>query len=43
LLLRVSDPSHVEGNVVFAYFDIFDHGAEALAELKDHDLGAADC
>ncbi|HET7630745.1 MAG TPA: tryptophan--tRNA ligase [Gemmatimonadaceae bacterium] len=32
--LRVSDPGHVEGNVVFAYLDAFDADVEGVAELK---------
>ncbi|MEB2283160.1 MAG: tryptophan--tRNA ligase [Polyangiaceae bacterium UTPRO1] len=32
--LRVSDPGHLEGNVVFAYLDAFDPDRQGLAELK---------
>jgi len=32
----VSDPGHIEGNVVFAYLDVFDPDTEALDEIKDH-------
>lgn len=34
--LRVQDPGHVEGNVVFAYLDAFDDDHAALEELKAH-------
>ena len=34
--LRVSDPGHVEGNVVFAFLDAFDPDVEGLQALKDH-------
>jgi tryptophanyl-tRNA synthetase len=34
--LRVADPGHVEGNVVFAYLDAFDPDTAAVAELKAH-------
>ncbi|MEO7361100.1 MAG: tryptophan--tRNA ligase [Gemmatimonadaceae bacterium] len=38
--LRVSDPGHVEGNVVFAYLDAFDPDVEAVRELKlQYELG----
>jgi tryptophanyl-tRNA synthetase len=32
--LRVEDPGHVEGNVVFTYLDAFDEDRNALEELK---------
>jgi len=32
--IRVEDPGHVEGNVVFAYLDIFDEKKDEVAELK---------
>ncbi|KGO32278.1 hypothetical protein Q757_01970 [Oenococcus alcoholitolerans] len=34
--LRVSDPGHVEGNVVFTYLDIFDPDKKEVEELKEH-------
>lgn len=34
--LRASDPGTVEGNVVFAYLDVFDPDKAALEELKAH-------
>jgi tryptophanyl-tRNA synthetase len=34
--LRAADPGKTEGNVVFAYLDIFDPDQAELAELKDH-------
>lgn len=34
--IRVEDPGRVEGNVVFAYLDIFDPNKEELEELKLH-------
>jgi len=34
--LRVNDPGHVDGNVVFAYLDAFDPDVEAVCELKMH-------
>jgi tryptophanyl-tRNA synthetase len=34
--LRVADPGHVEGNVVFAYLDAFDPDTAGVAELKAH-------
>lgn len=34
--LRVEDPGHVEGNVVFTYLDAFDPDQDELAELKAH-------
>lgn len=34
--IRVSDPGHVEGNVVFTYLDVFHADKEELAELKEH-------
>lgn len=34
--LRVADPGHVEGNVVFAYLDAFDPDPAAVLELKAH-------
>ncbi len=32
--LKISDPGKVEGNVVFAYLDIFDENKEEVAQLK---------
>jgi len=32
--IRVEDPGHVEGNMVFTYLDIFDPDTEKVAELK---------
>ncbi|MFC4761240.1 tryptophan--tRNA ligase [Fructobacillus durionis] len=34
--IRVEDPGHVEGNVVFTYLDIFDPDKKRVQELKDH-------
>jgi tryptophanyl-tRNA synthetase len=34
--LRVADPGHVEGNVVFFYLDVFGSDAAAIAEMKEH-------
>lgn len=34
--LRVEDPGHVEGNVVFTYLDAFDPDKAAVKELKAH-------
>lgn len=34
--IRVEDPGHVEGNVVFTYLDIFDPDKQRVADLKDH-------
>lgn len=34
--IRVEDPGHVEGNVVFTYLDIFDPDKQRVQELKDH-------
>lgn len=34
--LRVEDPGHIEGNVVFSYLDVFDPNQEEVAELKAH-------
>jgi tryptophanyl-tRNA synthetase len=34
--LRVEDPGHVEGNVVFTYLDAFDPDTAAVKELKSH-------
>lgn len=34
--IRVEDPGQVEGNVVFAYLDVFDPNREELEELKAH-------
>lgn len=34
--VHVKDPGKVEGNVVFAYLDIFDPNKTELEELKDH-------
>lgn len=33
--IKVSDPGHIEGNVVFTYLDIFDPDKEKVAELKE--------
>ncbi|AVI94916.1 Tryptophan--tRNA ligase [Oenococcus oeni] len=33
--IRVEDPGHVEGNVVFTYLDIFDPDKKHVADLKD--------
>lgn len=33
--IRVEDPGHIEGNVVFTYLDIFDPDKEHVQELKD--------
>ncbi|MDR3189669.1 MAG: tryptophan--tRNA ligase [Lactobacillaceae bacterium] len=32
--IRVEDPGHIEGNMVFTYLDIFDNDVEKVAELK---------
>lgn len=34
--LRVEDPGHVEGNVVFSYLDVFDPDTAEVARLKEH-------
>jgi tryptophanyl-tRNA synthetase len=34
--LRVEDPGKIEGNVVFAYLDIFDADKDAVQALKEH-------
>lgn len=34
--LKVQDPGKVDGNMVFAYLDVFDTNAEKVAELKAH-------
>jgi tryptophanyl-tRNA synthetase len=34
--VRVSDPGHVEGNVVFAYLRAFDPDQQTITELEDH-------
>ena len=34
--VRVSDPGKIEGNVVFAYLDIFDPNKQEVQELKNH-------
>lgn len=34
--VHVADPGKVEGNIVFAYLDIFDHEKEKVEELKAH-------
>ncbi|MBS9335173.1 tryptophan--tRNA ligase [Fructobacillus sp. M1-13] len=34
--VRVDDPGHVEGNVVFTYLDIFDPDKQRVQELKEH-------
>ncbi|MCC6772617.1 MAG: tryptophan--tRNA ligase [Gemmatimonadaceae bacterium] len=33
--LRVEDPGHLEGNVVFTYLDVFDDDAAGVAALKE--------
>lgn len=34
--MRLSDPGHIDGNVVFAYLDVFDPDTENLNEMKEH-------
>ncbi|MBC9118733.1 tryptophan--tRNA ligase [Fructobacillus fructosus] len=34
--IRVENPGHVEGNVVFTYLDIFDPDKKRVQELKEH-------
>ncbi len=34
--LRVSDPGHVDGNVVFTYLDAFHSDKARVAEMKTH-------
>lgn len=34
--IRVEDPGHVEGNMVFTYLDIFDTRKDEVAALKEH-------
>ena len=34
--LRVTDPGQIEGNMVFAYLDIFDQDQAQVAALKEH-------
>ncbi|MCO0832099.1 tryptophan--tRNA ligase [Fructobacillus sp. W13] len=34
--VKVEDPGHVEGNVVFTYLDIFDPDKKRVQELKEH-------
>src|SRR5207237_4001688 len=34
--IHVNDPGKVEGNVVFAYLDIFDPHKDELQQLKEH-------
>lgn len=34
--IRVEDPGKVEGNMVFAYLDIFDPNKDEVAKLKEH-------
>ncbi len=34
--IKVSDPGKIEGNVVFAYLDAFNHNVEEVNELKAH-------
>lgn len=36
LHIKVSDPGHVEGNVVFTYLDAFCEDKETVAEMKEH-------
>ncbi|MBU4348563.1 tryptophan--tRNA ligase, partial [Patescibacteria group bacterium] len=33
--IKVSDPGHVKGNVVFTYLDIFDSNKKEIEELKE--------
>ena len=34
--IRVEDPGKIEGNVVFAYLDVFSEDKEKVAEMKSH-------
>ncbi len=34
--LRVEDPGHIEGNMVFTYLDVFDPDQAEVARLKEH-------
>ena len=34
--LRVEDPGHIEGNVVFSYLDVFDPDTAEVDRLKEH-------
>lgn len=34
--IKVSDPGHVEGNVVFTYLDAFCEDTKTVAEMKEH-------
>lgn len=36
LHIKITDPGKIEGNVVFAYLDIFDDNKDELTELKNH-------
>ena len=36
LHIKVSDPGHVEGNVVFTYLDAFCDDEKTVAEMKEH-------
>ncbi len=36
LHVNISDPGHIEGNVVFSYLDIFDQDKDVLKEMKAH-------
>ena len=36
LHIKVSDPGHVEGNVVFTYLDAFCEDTKTVAEMKEH-------
>ena len=36
LHIKVSDPGHVEGNVVFTYLDAFCEDKKTVAEMKEH-------
>ena len=36
LHIKVSDPGHVEGNIVFTYLDVFHESKEEVEELKAH-------
>jgi tryptophanyl-tRNA synthetase len=35
LHINISDPGHVEGNIVFTYLDIFDTDKQRVQDLKD--------
>ena len=36
LHIKVSDPGHIEGNVVFTYLDAFCEDKKAVADMKEH-------